>query len=591
MGYERVMPPRSEAIHVATIRRRYKDKVYETHLLRRSYREDGKVKHETLGNISHLPSHVVELVRRSLAGERFFAEGEAEVVRTLPHGHVEVVLGVLRDLGLDKVLLSRPSRQRQIALALVVARVLFPASKLATTRLWEETTLLEELGLGTVGVREAYDALDWLLSRKEAIERALVKRCLPTGSLVLYDLSSSYMTGTKCSLAKRGYSRDHRSDLPQVTYGVVTDAEGRPVAVEVFEGNVKDCATVLSQVERLRERFQLRRLVLVGDRGMISNVQIDLLKKHPGVDWVTALRNPEVAEMNAQGVLQIGLFDETNLIELAMGEGSLERRIACRNPSLATLRAQVRESLLKATELRLRKVEAAVAAGRLKDAGAIGERVGRCWRQQRMRKHFVVEVSDGHFSWSRDQASIDREAAMDGIYVIRTSLPADDPRGAPDEVVRTYKRLSGVERVFRRMKTTELLVRPIHHRDDNRVRAHIFVCMIAAHVTVELERRLGSLLFRDEALAEAAPTRDPVAPPIPSVEGRRKKAEKLTTDNLPVHSLRTLLDNMASRTRVTLRLPGVEGTAVVLATPTEWQQKVLDTLRASSAPPAAAPPA
>jgi hypothetical protein len=575
------MASRSGSIHVATVTRKHGDKVYASHLLRRSYRDGKRVKNETVGNISHLPPHVIELVRRALAGEQFTPAGGLEVVRSRGHGHVALVLEVLRDLGLDRALHARGGRMRDIVLALIAARLLFPGSKLAAVRTWEDTTLLEELGLEDVTVQDVYAAMDWVLSRQEAVQRSLVQRRLPGGALVLYDLSSSYVTGRHCTLARHGYSRDHRGDLPQVNYGVVTDREGRPVAVEVFAGNVKDSTTVMGQVEALRKRYKLRRMVLVGDRGMITNVQVEALARYPNIDWITALTNPQVAGLRDEGTLQLGLFDERNLVSLESPDFPGQRLVACRNLALAKERKRTRELLLVRTEKRLRVVQNAVSSGRLREAVAVAERVGRAWKDDKMRKHFVIDIGDGRFTFHRNEPAIEAEAAMDGIYVIRTSIP-EAPDWSDAAVVRAYKNLSQVERVFRTMKTTELLVRPIFHRKDDRVRAHVFLCMLAAHVSVELERRLARFLYVDEDLAAGRPTRDPVAAPTSSREGTRKKAEHVTQDGHRLHSLPSLLKSLGSLDRVTLRM-GSEATFDRDSLPTEWQRAVLEAGRQPAA--------
>ncbi len=575
---EEGMASRTGAVHVSTTRRTYKDKVYETHLLRRSYREDGKVKTETVGNISHLPPHVIELVRRSLAGETFLPTGGLEVVRSRAHGHVAMVLGLLVELGLDRMLDARKSRPRDIVVALIIARLLMPRSKSATLRGLDGTTLLDELGLAGVTLDEVYAALDWLGPRQEDIQRELIRRHLPAGSLVLYDLSSSYFEGRCCPLARHGYSRDHRGDLPQIVYGVVTDSAGRPLAVEVFEGNRKDSTTVVEQVEALRTRYKLRRMVIVGDRGMITNVQIDALERFPNIDWITALTNPQVAGLRDEGSLQLGLFDERDLVSVQSPSHPGVRLVACRNPELAHKRVQVRDKLLVRTEERLATLQKAVESGRLKGEAAIAERLGRSWGHDKMRKHFVTEIGPGSFSFRRDDASIRAESELDGIYVIRTSL-AVGPGRHDEDIVRSYKGLARVERVFRAMKTTQLLVRPIFHRAPNRVRAHVFICMLAAHLHVELERRLAAFLFVDEGLALERDSRDPVRPPEPSQEGRRKKAQRTTTHGHPVHSMSTLLADMGTLARCTIKLEGGAATFDQDSSPTDWQRAVLAAAR------------
>lgn len=576
------MSSRTGSVHVATTRRTYKDKVYETHLLRRSYREGGKVKTETVGNLSHLPPHIIELVRRSLKGEDFVPSGGFDVVGSRGHGHVAMLLGLVRELGIDRMLLARGGRRRDIVVALIVGRLLAPGSKLASVRTWRDTTLLEELRLGDVTTDEVYEAMDWLLTRQDAVQRSLVKTHLPAGSLVLYDLSSSYFTGRHCPLAKHGYSRDHRRDLPQITYGVVTDHEGRPIMVEVFDGNRKDSTTLLDQVDALRKRYKLRRMVLVGDRGMITNVQIAALETYPNINWITALTNPQVAGLRDEGVLQLGLFDERNLASLESAELPGQRLIACRNAALAAERARTRETLLARTEARLQKIQNAVSSGRLKGVANIAERLGRAWKSDKMRKHFDTEIGERSFMYRRRASSIAAEAELDGLYVIRTSLPRSD-EWDDAAVVRAYKGLAQVERVFRSMKTTQLLVRPIFHRKPDRVRAHVFLCMLAAHVAVELERRLARFLYVDEGLAEARATRDPVAAAEASPEGRRKKAEHTTADDQPAHSMKTLLRSMGFLTRVTFRLAGGQATFDKDAVPTAWQAAVLEAARTAPA--------
>lgn len=577
------MASRSGAVHVSVTRREYKGKVYESTLLRRSYREDGKVKTETVGNLSHLPGGVIDMIRRSLNGETFVPAGDVEILRSRGHGHVRLILALVRELGLDRMLGARVSPERQLALALIIDRLIFPASKLASVRAWTDTTLLEELGIKTpVSVADVYSALDWLFDRQTAVQAALVSKHLKAGALVLYDISSSYMTGTHCPITKRGYSRDHRSDLPQVVYGVVTDAEGRPVAVEVFDGNTRDCTTVMRQVEALRKRYKLRRMVLVGDRGMITDVQVELLDQYPNIDWITALTNPQVAGLLDKGSLQLGLFDERNLLATTSPDFPGQRLVACRNPSLARSRAIAREALLTRTEARLGKIAARAEKGRLRGANVIGERVGRAWGTDRMRKHFIVEITASSLTFQRDIISIEKEAAMDGIYVVRTSLD-ESPDWTAENIVRTYKRLAEVERVFRAMKTKQLLVRPIFHRQPDRVRGHIFLCMLAAYVHWELEHRLAPLLYVDSGLEEARPMRDPVAAQKASAEGRRKKREHVTEDGEhPLHSLKTLLISMGSLARVTLRV-GVNATFDRDAVPTPWQAKVLEAATAKAA--------
>ncbi len=563
---------------VTTIRSKQKGKVYETHLVRRTFREKGEVRTETLANITKLPADVRDLVRRSLKGERCVPSSALEILSSRAHGHVALIRGVIGDVGLRSALGSKRCRERQLVEAMIVARILAPQSKLATTRWWRTTTLPEELEVEDATEDELYAALDWLAEQQPRIERRLARECLQDGALILYDISSSYVTGRCCPLAAHGHSRDHRPDKPQVVYGVITNGDGCPVSVEVFAGNTSDTATVMDQVRKVKEGFGLERLILVGDRGMIKQTRIEELRKIDGVDWISALDTAQIRALVEGGDLQLGLFDERNLMEITSEHFPGERLVVCRNPLLAAERARKREALLQATEQRLRSICAAVAAGRLKKGVAIAERVGRAWGNQRMRKHFRIETRDGVFHFERDEKGIAREASLDGFYVIRTSV--EDTRSYPaDEVVRSYKRLSRVEHVFHNMKTTHLLVRPIYHYDERRVRAHIFLCMLAAHVVWHLEQRLADLLFHDPDLDELNRTGDPVAPTPRSAEGVRKDTELTSTDGgYPLHSLKTLLAAMGTLQRHTMRVANVQGASTwdQLSVPSQHQRRVFE---------------
>ena len=470
-------------MHVVTTRRQHGAKVYETHLLRRSYREDGRVKNQTLANLSHLPPTALSALKRSLRGEQLVSAAAAvEVVRSVPHGHVAAVFGQARALGLP-ALLGPAGRQRDLVLALLVARVCRPASKLATTRWWTDTTLAADFDLGEVGTDEVYAAMDWLAGRQEGIEATLAARHL-TGEanpdrLALFDLSSSWMTGSHCPLAARGYSRDGKKGLPRIEYGLLTDRHGRPVAVKVFAGNTADPTAFSTLVTDLRGRFQLDEIVMVGDRAMITGARISQLRELGGFGWVTALRGPAIAALAAdQGPPRLSLFDQTNLAEISHPDFPGERLIACRNPALAAERARKRLALLAATDLDLTTISNVVSAGRLTGAGKIGIRVGKVVGRYKMEKHYTLTITDTSFTFSRNHAAINLEAALDGIYVIRTSVPAGQLNA--DKVVTTYKSLSRVERDFRSLKTIDLDLRPIRHYTDTRVRAHVFLCMLAA---------------------------------------------------------------------------------------------------------------
>lgn len=565
------MKRRIGPVHVATTRRHYKDRVYETHLLRRTYREGGKVRNETVGNLSHLPRPVIELVRRALAGARFVALDEWQLGPGIAHGHVAAVLGLMRRLGLPGLLDPAPSRQRDLALALIAARLLEPLSKLATSRLWGQSTLGAELGVGDADADECYAAMDWLLARQDRIERRLARRHLQAGALVLYDLSSSYVEGRHCPLAHLGYSRDGKRGTLQIEYGLIADGEGRPIAVEVFAGNTADPATVASAVDTLKRRFKLERLVLVGDRGMLTSTRLGELAQR-GVDWITALRAPQIQALLAAGDLQLGLFDERNLAEISSPAYPGERLVVCRNPLLAEERARKRLDLLAATEAKLAPIVERVAAGRLRGKDRIGLAVGRVIDRHKVGKHFRVEITDHELRIERRQEQITAEAALDGIYVLRTSVAPT--RLDPPEIVRAYKRLAKVERAFRSLKAIDLGVRPIRHWAPDRVRAHVFLCMLAYYVEWHLEQAWAPLLFNDE---EPPVLSDPVAPARRSPAALRKARTQHLEDGSPVHSLRTLLKELATLTRNRILLPGMpeEASFEKLATATPLQARAL----------------
>ncbi|TFH66982.1 MAG: IS1634 family transposase [Gemmatimonadales bacterium] len=576
-------------MHVATTKRRYKGKVYEAHLLRRSIRDGKKVRHETLGNLSHLPPHVIDLIRRALKGETFVsAEESFECLRSLPHGHVAAVLGTLRQLGLDKLIASRRSRMRDLVVALIVARIIDPRSKLAIARgLAEETalsTLAQTLDIVSAGEEELYAAMDWLVQRQGAIEGRMAKRHLAGGALVLYDVTSSYFEGRTCPLARRGYSRDGKKGTLQIVIGLLCACDGKPVAVEVFDGNTGDPSTVASQIEKIQERFGLSEVVLVGDRGMITSARIrEDLAPVDGLRWITSLRAPAIRSLMDEGALQPSLFDEIDLAEITAADYPGERLIVCRNPLLATDRARKRQELLAATEREFQKIVAATKrkARRLSGTGKIAMSVGRVQNRYKVGKHFEVEITDNSFSYSRKIEQIKEEAALDGFYVIRTNVPAAT-LGAED-TVRAYKGLSVVERAFRSMKTMDLKIRPIHHRLAKRVRSHVFLCMLAYYVEWHMREALAPILFDDHerAAAEEARTSN-VAPAQRSDAAKRKAASKSCDDGKPVHSFQTLLADLATivSNRMRSRDAGEE-TFEVTTTPTPVQRRALDLLDVS----------
>ena len=474
-------------MHVARVRRVHAGKEYVSVLLRQSYREGTKVKHRTLASLTALPATVIDAIERSLRGERLVPAGAAfRIVRSLAHGHVAAVLGTLRSLDLETLLDRRSSRQRDLAVALVTGRVVRPASKLATARLLGVTTLGEVMAVAGATEDELYGALDWLLARQARVERALAARHLAAGSLVLYDLTSTYVEGRHCPLARHGYSRDQRPDRPQIEFGLLTDARGCPIAVEAFAGNTADPATVEAQVEKLQRRYGLTDIVLVGDRGMLTSARIERLREVGGIGWVSCLRAPAVRRLVEAGDLQLGLFDETNLAEITSPEFPGERLVVCRNPALAVERARKREALLVDTETLLAAVARLVSRGRLRSAAAIGLRAGRVVDQKKMAKHFELDIADGQFAYRRTADAIAQEAALDGLYVVRTSVGPE--RLDTAAVVETYKRLAVVERDFRMLKGDDLAVRPIFHWREDRVRAHLFLCFLAAYVRWHLEQ-------------------------------------------------------------------------------------------------------
>lgn len=563
------------------------------YLLRESYRHNGKVKNRTLANFSHLPEPQIELLREVLRGKNLVPLDQAfQIRRSLPHGHVACVLGLLRQLGLERLLAARRCRERDLVTALIVARILRPASKLATARGLARATRSSSLGavLGLERVDEdgLYAALDWLLPRQPEIERRLAERHLADGALVLYDVSSSYYTGRRCPLARFGYNRDGKRRFPQIVYGLLCSREGCPVAIEVFEGNTADPQTLAVQLEKLRTRFGLRRVVVVGDRGVLTEARLrEELAGHEGLDWITALRAPAIRQLAEQAALPRSLFDEQDLAEIAAPDYPGERLVVCRNPLLADERRRKREELLQATERALEKIAAATRRERapLRGAAAIALRVGRVLDRHKMAKHFELDIRDDGFAYTRQAEAISAEAALDGLYVLRTSVP-EEALSAP-ETVTAYKRLSRVEQAFRCLKTVDLQIRPIHHRLAGRVKAHAFLCLLAYYVEWHLRQAWAPLLFEDDDPAGAAAERtSPVAPARPSPRARAKAATKRTADGLPAHSFRTLLEDLATLTRNEVHLGGrgaggADAVVQVLTSPTPVQARAFELLQLS----------
>jgi hypothetical protein len=558
-------------------------------LLRESYRQDGKVRKRTLCNLSDWPAAHVEGLRGVLKGGTVIpAERDAfTVTRTLPHGHVAAALGIARRIGLDRVLGPDGNRCRDLVLALLVGRILEPASKLAAARALSPATaassLGEVLGLGEVDEDELYTALDWLLERQPAIETALAKRHLINGTLVLYDVSSSYMEGHCCPLAKRGYSRDGRKGTLQITYGLLCAPDGCPVAIEVFDGNTADPMTLATQVEKLKQRFHLDHVVLVGDRGMITQARITEDIKSAGLDWITALRAPAIRTLLEAGALQLSLFDQRDIASITAPDFPGERLVVCRNPDLAAERARKREDLLAATERDLARIQAAVTRKRdpLRGTTEIALAVGAAINKHKMAKHFDLDIADAAFGFARKTPEIAAEAATDGVYVVRTSHPAETHDDAA--AVRSYKSLALVERAFRCIKTVDLQVRPVRHWLADRVRAHVFLCMLAYHLEWHMRQRLAPMLFDDTDKEAAEALRESVvAHAQRSPAAVTKQTTGLTEDGLPVHSFRSLLADLATLARNTVTTAITPDYPLTVVTrPTAIQQKAFDLLGVS----------
>jgi hypothetical protein len=556
-------------------------------LLRESYREDGKVRSRTLANLSRWPAEKVETLRAVLRGDKLVPAGEGgfEIRRSLPHGHVLAALATARRVGLDGLLPRRGSqRHRDLVLALIIARLLDPAAKLATARMLDPATashsLGETLGLGAVPVREIYAALDWLVSEQTVIENGLARRHLREGTLVLYDVTSTYLEGRHCPLAHHGYSRDNRADRPQLVIGLLCASDGCPVAVEVFAGNTADPATVAAQIGKLKDRFKLKRVVMVGDRGMITDARIEQTLRPAGLDWITALRAPAIKELAAKGgPLQLSLFDDRDMAEITSPDFPGERLVVCKNPLLAGERARKREELLTATEKDLARIRTRVEREKnpLHGAAEIGRAVGAVTGKRKMAKHFETEITDKTFSFARKQEQIDAEARLDGIYVLRTNLTAEQSDASA--TVRSYKSLAQVERAFRCMKTVDLDIRPVFHWTAPRVRAHVLLCMLAYYLEWHMRAALAPVLFDDEdkAAAEARRT-SPVAKAQVSEAAEKKARTRLTDpahgEALPVHSFRTLLADLGTLTKNTICFGG-KSLVTVLAKPTAVQSRAL----------------
>lgn len=573
------MATRRGACHVVTTVRVYKGKTYRTHLLRRTVREGKKVRNVTLANLSHLPEHIVEVVRRGLKGEQVVIAEEAfRITSSRSHGHVAAVLGMIRKLELDQLLLKRSTQERQVALGMIAARIIDPRSKLGTTRSWSTTTLPAELGVEGSDEDDLYEAMDWLLKRQNAVEAKLAARHFEKGCLVLYDVTSTYFEGACCPLAKRGHNRDGKKGKRQIVFGLLTDQSGRPVSVEVFEGNTSDPKTFTRQVEKVRDRFDLERVTFVGDRGMITSARIrDDLKGLKGVSWISALRAPQIQQLRKEGTIQLEVFDEQDLAEVQHPDYPDERLVVCRNPLLSEERKRKRAELMQATEQLLEKIKTSVKSGRLKDRAKIGLRAGKVIGRYKVGKLFKLRIGEGSFSFRRNPERIEKEAELDGFYVIRTSVPRRTLGAAA--AVEAYKDLSKVERAFRCIKTVDLHVRPVFHWTPDRVRAHVFICMLAYYVEWHMRQVLAPVLFMDEEL-EARTRSSPVAPAERSESAKWKDETKRTLDGQPAHSFQTLLGDLATITRNTVCASpdDKESTFELVTEPSPQQRHVFELL-------------
>jgi transposase len=551
-------------------------------LLREGWREGKKIRKRTLANLSHWPEAKIEALRRVLKDQPLVSPEEAfQIEESLPHGHVEAVLGTIRRLRVDQILGSKPSPQRNRVLAMIVQLLLYPSSKLGITRLWHCSTLAEELQVADSDEDDLYEAMDWLVQRQLRIEKKLAKRHLFSGDSVFYDVTSSYYEGTTCRLAEFGYNRDAKRGKTSIVWGVMTDRAGRPVAVQVYPGRTGDPSTLADQVEKLRGRFGLDRLVMVGDRGLLTETQIEKLRQYPGVGWISALRFESIRQLAEEGSLQPSLFDQRQLAEIRSDRFPDERLMVCFNPLLAEERQRKREDLLEATEVELDKIVRQVArrTRKLLNAQEIGQKVGRVINRFKVAKHFELSIEDNHFSYQRKHVSIQREAELDGIYILRTSEP--ESRLSAEDTVRSYKNLAVVEILFRSLKGIDRLVRPIRHRDERRVRAHIFLCLLAYYVRWHMQKAWAPLLYEDEELEKNRRQRDPVQPARPSTSAQRKKALRKTENGLPLHSFDTLLAALQTRCRNRCRAKSLpqSPTFSQITAPNALQQRALELLQ------------
>lgn len=569
------MEKKLSGLYVANIKSEYKGKIYESHLLRRSYRDGKNVKQKTIANISPLPQELRDIISKSLKGEIFLPINDAiEITRSRAHGNVAAVKKVFEDLDMDNLICPLAHRQRDLVKAMIISRIIKPQTKLATTRSWHDTTLPELLNIEDADEDELYEAMDWLVKRQPLIETKLAERHLKDKSLALYDVSSSYYEGSCCSLASYGYNRDRKKGKCQIVYGLLADPFGRPVSIQVYEGSKSDTKTVDDQIKKLKDQFGLKHFVFTGDRAMITQARIEKLKLLGGIDWISALRSSSIRKLVESGNLQLSLFDERNLAEIISADYPGERLIVCKNPYLAQERAKNRAQLLNKTQEALNRIAKRVAAGRLKEEAKIGQALGKVAGKYKMAKHFKFSVAKARFSYSRNQENIETEAALDGIYVIRTSVPKD--KLSSEDVVLSYKSLSMAERAFRTLKGMDLRIRPIHHRIEERVRAHMFICMLAYYLEWHLRDAWKSLIFDDEF--PGGRQGSPVLPAIRSESALSKASTKKLPDGSPVHSFNTLLSSLAMVVSNNANVPAIPNMPSfnIITKPNPTQKKALE---------------
>ena len=526
-------------------------------LLRESWREGKTVKKRTIANISKWPKDQISALKKILKGQKLVSIDDTfSIEESIPHGHVEAVIGTLKKIGLDKIISSRASREKNLVIGMIAQQIIRPTSKLGDTRLWNITTLSEILDIEDADENELYAALDWLLKNQSQIEKNLAKKHLEEGSCVFYDITNSYYEGKTCSLAQFGNGKDGKKGLPVIVYGTMADEDGRPISVQVYTGNTGDCSTIPDQVKKIRESFKLNRIVLVGDRGMLTQTKIDYLKRFPGIGWISALKSASIRDLLDDKYLNLSLFDTRNIAEISSPDFPDERLIACYNPLLADERKLKREALIVATEKRLEKIKREVERRTKKPLlkTEIALKVGKVINIYKMKKHYILTIEDGQFEWQRDKKSIQREQELDGIYIIRTSESKE--KITKEDTVRQYKTLAQVERIYKGCKSLDILIRPIRHRLARRVRAHIFMCMLSYYVKWHMRKALAPLLYEDEEIEKLRKTRDPVTQAEPSDSAKAKKKKRITTDGLPVHSFRTLLETLGTRCKNRCRLIG-----------------------------------